>query len=387
MKKFAKISLAAAVAVAGLSSVASAKPLEEAIKGVDATGYVTYQYNDRKVTDGVSTQQNVYKAALTLTVPAADDVKLKVTGTTARAQLGGDSDANAATSVSEANFTYTGVQNLTVIAGKQAMNTPWTEGSSVINNTQTGAGVLALYNAGFATLAAAHFTTNNTSTGNANVEANDISVVAAIVPVMDVATAQIWYANIGADANGALLTEGADALVVSADANIMDVAKLTVAHAELDPDKNTPVKKQELDKVILSGNAGPVALAAGYAKGGKNGSLVAFDDDASAGFKGWDVSANKTVPELKAYLLKAGIDVLPSVNLSVTHVNAKSGDSAVDGKWKETYGQITYKHNANLSAFVRYGTEKQTETFATVLSSSADDVKIKKGRLEICYKF
>ncbi|MGE4455641.1 MAG: major outer membrane protein, partial [Arcobacteraceae bacterium] len=55
MQKFAKISLAAAVAVAGLSSVASAKPLEEAIKGVDATGYVTYQYNDRSSkTDGVN---------------------------------------------------------------------------------------------------------------------------------------------------------------------------------------------------------------------------------------------------------------------------------------------------------------------------------------------
>ncbi len=46
MKKFVKLSLVAAVAVAGLTT-ANAKPLEEAIKGVDVSGTVAYQYNDR----------------------------------------------------------------------------------------------------------------------------------------------------------------------------------------------------------------------------------------------------------------------------------------------------------------------------------------------------
>jgi ACT domain-containing protein len=45
MKKIAKLSLVAAVAVAGLTT-ANAQPLEEAIKNVDVTGSVVYRYND-----------------------------------------------------------------------------------------------------------------------------------------------------------------------------------------------------------------------------------------------------------------------------------------------------------------------------------------------------
>ena len=46
MKKIVKMSLVAAVAVAGLTA-ANAKPLEEAIKNVDVSGTVVYRYEDR----------------------------------------------------------------------------------------------------------------------------------------------------------------------------------------------------------------------------------------------------------------------------------------------------------------------------------------------------
>ena len=46
MKNTIKMSLVAAVAVAGLSSTAAATPLEEAIKGVDISGSIVYRYND-----------------------------------------------------------------------------------------------------------------------------------------------------------------------------------------------------------------------------------------------------------------------------------------------------------------------------------------------------
>jgi ACT domain-containing protein len=45
MKKIAKLSLVAAVAVAGFTT-ANAQPLEEAIKNVDVSGSVVYRYND-----------------------------------------------------------------------------------------------------------------------------------------------------------------------------------------------------------------------------------------------------------------------------------------------------------------------------------------------------
>ncbi|MDA3968741.1 major outer membrane protein [Helicobacter ibis] len=47
--KFTKLSLATCVAVAGLSSVSLAQPLEEAIKGVEVNGFLRYRYNDTRI--------------------------------------------------------------------------------------------------------------------------------------------------------------------------------------------------------------------------------------------------------------------------------------------------------------------------------------------------
>ena len=44
--KFLKISLAASLALGALSTASFAQPLEEAIKGVDVSGYLRYRYID-----------------------------------------------------------------------------------------------------------------------------------------------------------------------------------------------------------------------------------------------------------------------------------------------------------------------------------------------------
>ena len=46
--KLTKISLAALVALGAFSSVASATPLEEAIKNVDLSGFARYRYTNNK---------------------------------------------------------------------------------------------------------------------------------------------------------------------------------------------------------------------------------------------------------------------------------------------------------------------------------------------------
>ena len=68
MKKIAKLSLVAAVAVAGFTT-ANAQPLEEAIKNVDVSGSVVYRYNDydNNNTTGVDSDndaENNYKIGL-----------------------------------------------------------------------------------------------------------------------------------------------------------------------------------------------------------------------------------------------------------------------------------------------------------------------------------
>ncbi|XQC04598.1 major outer membrane protein [Arcobacter cryaerophilus gv. pseudocryaerophilus] len=67
MRKISKISLVAAVAVAGFST-ANAQPLEEAIKNVDVSGSVVYRYNNydnQQHTPRVhQTETNNYKIGL-----------------------------------------------------------------------------------------------------------------------------------------------------------------------------------------------------------------------------------------------------------------------------------------------------------------------------------
>ena len=57
MKKIAKLSLVAAVAVAGLTNV-NAASLEEAIKGVDISGQFRYRFQEKKVENEVSPVNN-----------------------------------------------------------------------------------------------------------------------------------------------------------------------------------------------------------------------------------------------------------------------------------------------------------------------------------------
>jgi len=86
MRKISKLSLVAALAVAGFST-ANAKPLEEAIKDVDVSGSVVYRYNNYHndvLNDPLnpalgkkgSTSNNNYKAALSLSSKVNDFVKV-----------------------------------------------------------------------------------------------------------------------------------------------------------------------------------------------------------------------------------------------------------------------------------------------------------------------
>ena len=52
--KFLKLSLAASVALGALSTASFAQPLEEAIKGIDVSGYLRYRYNDDRYDNGGS---------------------------------------------------------------------------------------------------------------------------------------------------------------------------------------------------------------------------------------------------------------------------------------------------------------------------------------------
>ena len=168
--KLVKLSLVAALA-AGAFSVANATPLEEAIKDIDVSGVLRYRYRsgniDDKDTAGLKDQSGLitdkqthqYRAQINFNAAIADNFKAFVQ-LDYSAKDGGygtryDSTAKENASVTKEGLnirqlylTYTNEDFATsVIAGKQQLNTIWTDngidglvgtGIKVVNNSFDG---------------------------------------------------------------------------------------------------------------------------------------------------------------------------------------------------------------------------------------------------------
>lgn len=186
MRKISKISLVAAVAVAGFST-ANAQPLEEAIKNVDVSGSVVYRYdnfhNKEKSSNGVvtsdreNTDVNRYKIGLNLSSKVNDYVKFnsrfivgsKANGGWASLNAGKENntdnvqgfDGQADVSLSNAYFGFTAIPNTVVNIGKQGLTTPYTVAVDINGNEQTGTGILALSTFGPVTAGLGYFNNSN----------------------------------------------------------------------------------------------------------------------------------------------------------------------------------------------------------------------------------
>ena len=79
--KFLKLSLAASVALGALSTASFAQPLEEAIKGIDVSGYLRYRYTDDRIDNGnnnpsVSSANHQWRAVADFKTPVVNNIAL-----------------------------------------------------------------------------------------------------------------------------------------------------------------------------------------------------------------------------------------------------------------------------------------------------------------------
>lgn len=164
--KFLKLSLAASVALGALSTASFAQPLEEAIKGIDVSGYLRYRYNDDRydsATGNHGTSANhQWRAVADFKTPVVNNIALnfgvwyqtnqnvnhgKGTGTetpgTAQAFTGNGlgSGSDGEFGVREFYATITPDSTATTIKiGKQLLDTPVTNAY----DGDRGTGILAL---------------------------------------------------------------------------------------------------------------------------------------------------------------------------------------------------------------------------------------------------
>ncbi|EMD0550185.1 major outer membrane protein [Campylobacter jejuni] len=157
--KLVKLSLVAALA-AGAFSAANATPLEEAIKDVDVSGVLRYRYDtgnfDKNFINNLnlnnSKQDHKYRAQVNFSAAIADNFKafVQFDYNAADGGTGVDNATNAKKGlfVRQLYLTYTNEDVATsVIAGKQQLNTIWTDngidglvgtGVKVVNNSIDG---------------------------------------------------------------------------------------------------------------------------------------------------------------------------------------------------------------------------------------------------------
>ncbi|RXJ57723.1 major outer membrane protein [Candidatus Marinarcus aquaticus] len=410
MKKIVKMSLVAAVAVAGLTT-ANAKPLEEAIKNVDVSGTVVYRYDDRDYNDEYSDKDlsnNKYKIGLNLKAKVNDDVTAVtrfIVGSQTNADFvslntttDGGKDGQADVSLSNVYFSYTGIANTTVNVGKQGLTTPWTVAIDPDGNEQTGTGILALTTVGPVTLAGAYFNqTNLTDSADMTIQGGtanglkltdvlegdrNIWTVAAIANVGPVAL-DAWYLE---------MQDTFDTFTLGASANFdFDAVKLSVGarHTMLDFDRELAGKAlskedQSLTKIMLGLKAGIFGANVNYGWTDDEGGTAALDNDATTGMQGYTVQLNGVAD---AQYLQVSVDaqVLESLNIALKYHQLDKDKNDDHGRGtdltdKELYLQATYKMSPNLSTYVRFG-ENEYE------KENAKDQEGTIGRLQVQYSF
>ncbi|AXX91323.1 hypothetical protein CPU12_03430 [Malaciobacter molluscorum LMG 25693] len=418
MKKFAKMSLVAAVAVAGLTTTSSAKALEDAIKNVDVSGTVVYRYDDTNYDNQKSkdakyragdASNNKYKIALTAKAKVNEDV----TAVT-RFIVGSNDDAGFASlntttqgdsqvdvTLSQVYFSYTGLKNTTINFGKQGLTTPWTVAIDADGNEQTGTGILALTNLGPVTLAAAYF--NQTNLGksgdilnNRDLTKNpsrkdyvdtfgdkDIATVGIMGNIGPVAL-DAWYLN---------MQDVLDSYTIGALAkfNVGDV-KLSIGarHTYVDLDDELQPGAEKIDnsltKIELGAKLGIFGANINYGWTDDEGGIGAMDNSAKTNLDGWNLTLNGK-RDADFLMLSVDAQVLPSLNVALKYnrldQDQHTGANTEDLTDEEYYIQTSYQMSKNFGGYIRFGkTEIDRDS-----NNHGDDNDGTVGRLQVQYSF
>ena len=361
MKKIAKMSLVAAVAVAGLTN-ANAGALEDAIKNTSILGYATIRYDDRtkdntSATSPVdySNSTNVqHKIAVGLVSKITDDISYTFVGAVTDSTNTGSGDGVSYMGGNfysvYSNFTYTGFQNTSIIFGQQGLNTPQTVVYDTIAGTQEGTGIAAVTTLGPVTVVAGFMNNTNLSGGDAKVSGT--AFADGIESVVDSADLYILQANakfagISLDGTYLDLEDIFESYSIGAKGSIdLDMVKLSPYARYTNLEMDSATTDNELWYVGTKFKAGIVGGNIGYGETGKDGGLVAVDNDAEAAFQGWATVINGSAD---ASILKTNlnVDVMSGVNVAINYNTQEVVNTDTD----EIYGQLTYKPAKNIMAY------------------------------------
>jgi hypothetical protein len=347
MKKIAKLSLVAAVAVAGLTTTSSAASLEEAIKGVDVSGQFRFRAEEKNTEFTTEHTKTDVEVEVGVKVPVTDEVTAVF-----KIDNGIDEDDGSNTkgglNIEDYYFSYNSGA-LTVNAGQQNIPGRLTDGAQ-------GDGVVALYNLGAFTVGAAAFMDHN-------VDTVEQAMATSVIAMGNVGPASLLAQYVDVD-------DVAKAYNLKADVSI-DMIKAGLEYSETDYDANN--EDHNTFKAYVAGNVGIVSATLAYASTGDNGSgSIDGEAEAASEFLLWQMGSFG-----KSDLSAVALDVTAQVTDKIS-LRAAYGDGEVAGNTDvtETLAQISYKVAKNLNTYVRYSEYEV---------GNADSVD--RARLEVKYSF
>ncbi len=354
IKNVIKLSLVAATAVAGISTVSSASKLEDAVKNTDISGYIRYRLtdgsNDFRDNNGTQSggidQGHEYKTVFNVKSKVNDMVtaNIKVAQATTMSDKTGDQDPNAAV-LKHANFIInTGFATIT--AGKQGLASPFVDAGN-----HQGSGFKAVMPLGPVNVAAAWYGNTdldmlvNDKTNNTAAAHN--LAVAGITGKASVVDFGVWAAKLSnsGDENaldGVTETTGFEQSAMNINvAATIGTLKIEANHATMttkDEDNTTDDLEASQSRVIASIDAGTVVAKIGVITTGEDSGQTTFvDSDAKSNFYLQDFSANGTNGATIFYF--GATMPLGALTLGAGHMTTDDTDSesvdAVTGKDNE----------------------------------------------------
>lgn len=362
MKKFAKLSLVAAVAVAGFTS-ANAGSLEEAIKNVDISGQFRYRMEERSGDVTTHDSKTDVEVEVTAKVPVTDSVTAVFKIDYGTAQSDGD-NTKGSFNLEDYYFSYVN-GGLTTTFGQQNVPGRMTDGAQ-------GDGLVALYNFGSVTVGAASFMDVTAVDANNGSDRNLNSVIAmgSIGPVSLVGQ----YAN---------LDNVADAYNLKADIKAGPVmAGLEYTDLDLDSEfASANNGDRSTLKAYVSGSVSIVSAKLTYAATGDNGSgsldnQLKQNIETPSEFLLWNLGTGFNA-DMDVIALDLSFALSDKLSLRTAYADGEIGNSNTN-EVNEALIQVSYKVSSNLNTYIRY---------AQFDNDASDNEEEERARIEIKYSF
>jgi hypothetical protein len=344
MTKMIKLSLAAAVATAGMTTIASAAD-------VSYKGKVYVEHYTTSVNDAHSTRNFDIDADITATVKINDNFS-------AVATLEADTENddtyiyNQPAVLNDTNFVYTNA-GATVVFGRQGINTPNTDG-------ENGEGVVASYTTNGLTAVVAHFINNDAYLHNYSGDV-DVNAVALLGSVSGV-DFELWNVAAAGVATNNTLVVGSNVAGIS--------LGLRYATTSWDDDHYYYGGKKDGSTMIFSAgaNVSGVDVSFAYLVTGEDG--AAYTTDASsANTAELDNFTAAGSADTTAMILGASMDIGSGYAVAFDYGTADIGD---DDDISEMVLTVSKSFAKDLSGSVYYSDYKGTTTASDKATAGVD---------------